>query len=139
MSTFQYVAVGAGALSLLTGVLLMITRVRTLLQGAAVDGVVVAHKTSTMTSGREWRTTKLAQPVVEFRHDGKTYRFDSSLGQATAPAVGASLRVRFLPSDPQGTAEVDTPLAMWGFPIVALAFGGLLLAAGLLDVAGPGK
>lgn len=136
MSTFQYIIVGAGALSLLTGVMLAITRVRTLLQGLAVDGVVIAQKTSTMMSGREGRTTTLARPVVEFRHDGKNYRFDSSLGQKTAPTAGARVRVRFLPADPQGTAEVDTPLAMWGFPVVALAFGGLLLAAGLQDLAG---
>lgn len=132
MSTFQYVILGAGALSMLTGVMLAITRMRTLLQGVAVEGVVVGQKTSTMTNRNE-RTTTLSRPVVEFRHEGKTYRFDSSLGQKAVLAEGAKVPVRFLPSDPQGTAEVDTPMAMWGFPVVALAFGGICLWGGLQD------
>ena len=130
MSTFQYVILGAGVLSLLTGALLAITRLRTLLQGVAVEGTVVAQKTSTITN-RNDRTTTLARPVVEFRHEGKAYRFDSSLGQKAVLPEGAKVPVRFLPSDPQGTAEVDTPMAMWGFPIAALAFGGICLWGGL--------
>ncbi len=132
MTTFQYVILGAGALSTLMGLMLAFTRVRTLAQGLAVEGRVVAQKTSTMTDRNE-RTTTLARPVVEFRHEGKTYRFDSSLGQKTVLAEGSKVPVRFLPSDPQGTAEVDSPMAMWGLPVVALAFGGLCLWGGLQD------
>jgi hypothetical protein len=43
------------------------------------------------------------------------------------------VRVRFLPSDPQSSAEVDSIAAMWGFPMAALLFAFMFIGLALYD------
>jgi hypothetical protein len=47
--------------------------------------------------------------------------------------VGAKVRVRYLPSDPQSSGEIDSPASMWGFPAMALFVGAVFIAVGLYD------
>jgi hypothetical protein len=39
--------------------------------------------------------------------------------------------VRYLASDPAATAEIATPMRMWGFPVVALVAGAAFVLIGL--------
>ena len=39
--------------------------------------------------------------------------------------------VRYLPVDPEGSAEIATPMRMWGFPIAALGVGALFVVLGV--------
>ena len=122
MSGLQYVMAGVGALALLAGLLILVMRIRTIVSGCKVDAKVVDEKVevSRSKSGKEVR---LSHPVFEFQHDGKTYRCQSTLGTSGGPKVGSTIKVRYLPSDPQSSAEVDTFLAFFGFPLLALAVG----------------
>lgn len=133
MTGFQYAMLGIGALALLCGVLVLALRVRTILQGRVVDAVVVGDKVEHVHSQQDDTMTPVSRPVFEFRHDGKTMRGQSSLAQRDSLRKGAKVRVRYLPSDPEGTAEIDSAGAMWGFPAVALFVGAVLVAVGLYD------
>lgn len=128
MTTLQYVFLGVGVLAVLSGIATLVMRIRTLVSGCVVDGTVVDEKVSTQMDSRG-KTSRLSTPVFEFVHDGKTYRCQSSLGTTKVTPRGSRIRVRYLPSDPANTAEVDSLLAMWGFPVVALVFGGIMIAA----------
>ncbi len=128
MTTLQYVFFGVGALAVLSGIAVLVLRIRTLVSGRAVDGVVVDEKVSTQVDSRG-RSTRMSTPVFEFVHDGKTYQCQSSLGTTKVMPRGSRVRVRYLASDPQNTAEVDSLLAQWGFPVVAIAFGAVMIFA----------
>ncbi|MFO1303123.1 MAG: DUF3592 domain-containing protein [Burkholderiales bacterium] len=130
MTTLQYVMTGIGALALLAGLLLLVTRIRTLVSGCRTDAVVVDEKIeiSRSKSGKEIR---LSRPVFEFTHEGKTYRCQSSLAAQDSPKRGSRMPVRYLPSDPASTAERDAFLPFWGFPLVSLVFGAALVWVGM--------
>ena len=68
---------------------------------------------------------------VEFSHDGKKVKFTSSLGEREKIAEGTTVPVRYLPADPEGSAEIATPKRMWGFPIAALGVGALFVVLGV--------
>lgn len=129
MTGFGYLFLGFGALAALGGLAVLIQRIRVLVSGAAADGVVVDQKMEMNHAGRH--PTPVYHAVYEFRHDGKTYRCQSSLALPDAVPIGTRLRVRYLPSDPQLTAEVGSPLAMWGFPVAMIAMGVVLLLVAL--------
>jgi hypothetical protein len=120
---------GVGALAALGGLAVLIQRIRTRVSGLVADGVVVDHRQATNQAGRHH--TIVYHSICEFEHDGKTYRCQSSLGLPNATPIGTKVRVRYLASDPQSTAEVDSALAMWGFPVAMLGFGVLLVLVGL--------
>ena len=128
MSGFQYLMLGVGVLAALGGLAVLIQRMRTLVSGRVAEGLVVDHKQTTNEAGR--RHTIVYHSICEFKDGGKTYRCQSSLALPTATPVGTEVRVRYLASDPQSTAEVDSALAMWGFPVAMLAFGVLLALVG---------
>jgi hypothetical protein len=131
---FQYLMLGIGALATLCGVLILIMRIRTVVSGRIVDGVVVGEKIgSHVHSSNDHKVTPMSHAVFEFQHEGKTFRCESSLGKAGRTSEGARVRVRYLPSDPQNTAEIDALGAMWGFPIMALVVGAVFIAVGLYD------
>lgn len=122
------VFLGFGVLGLVVGVLSAILRLRLALSGATAEGTVVGQKESTSpptsgSSGRPW--TKLYAPIVEFAHDGKRYRFTSSLATDTKLAQGSKVRVRYLPASPDGSAEIAGGARMWGYPVMMLAAGAL--------------
>ena len=128
MTGFQYAMLGIGALAALSGGLVM--RIRTVVSGRVVPGVVVDEKLETGSFSRG-KLVKLSHAIYEFQHDGKTYRCVSSFGKRGTTPKGTAVRVRYLPPDPQSTAEIDSLPAMWGFPIAALAFGAIAIAVGL--------
>jgi hypothetical protein len=131
MTGFQYAMLGAGGLALLLGVVIMAVRVRMMVGGKVVDAVVVDEKIETVHSSHDNTMARLSRPVFEFRHDGKTYRSQSSLAQKKRFAKGTKVRVRYMPSDPQGTAEIDSLLVMWGFPLVLFVVAGTLIGVAL--------
>lgn len=132
MSTMQIVLLCVGGLALLGGCMMAVRRLRTVFYGKSAQGRVVGQSKSTSTSRRGGSTefVTLYAPVVEFAHDGRKVNFTSSLGQREKIADGTSVPVRFLPSDPEGSAEIATPARMWGFPIAALGAGALFVVLG---------
>ena len=132
MGGFHYFMIGVGSLAALIGILIGIQRVRTIVSGNSAEGVVVGEK-----MGSSFRSHGKAVPmshaVVEFKHEGKTYRCESSFGQKTRIPDGTKLRVRYLPSDPKNTAEVGSIAGMWGLPAIALFVGAIFIAVALYD------
>lgn len=128
MTTLQYVFLGVGVLAALSGIATLVLRIRTFVSGCAVDGTVIDEKVSTQIDSKG-KSSRLSTPVFEFVHDGKTYQCQSTLGTTKVMPRGSKVRVRYLPSDPANTAEIDSVLAMWGFPVVALVFGGIMIFA----------
>jgi hypothetical protein len=131
VSGFQYAMLGVGSLAALCGVLMLVMRLRTLVSGRVADGVVVGEKLETHSGDEHSGLSKVSAAVYEFRHEGKTYRCTSSLATSRKMARGTRVRVRYLPSDPQSSAEIDSVGAMWGFPAIALVFGVVAIAIGL--------
>jgi Protein of unknown function (DUF3592) len=135
-----------GVLSLIMGALIAVLRVRTIYFGAKAEGKVVGQSESTSSSSRSggsMRIVTLYSPVVEFQHAGKKYKFTSSLGMRDKIAEGTKVTVRFLPDQPDTTAEIGTGMRMWGFPIAGLVVGSIfilvaLYGGGYLGVKPPG-
>jgi hypothetical protein len=93
--------------------------------------VIVGQKVEThMPTTSKMRSVSHAE--FEFEHDGRTYRSRSSFGAPGGLLPGAAVRVRYLPSDPETSGELDTIMAMWFFPVAALAFGTLFIALGVV-------
>lgn len=130
MSTLQYVMTGIGALALLAGVLMLVTRIRTMVSGRKVEATVVDEKVE-ISRDRQGREVRVSHPIFEFTHDGRKYRAQSTLGTQHVPKRGSRIVIRYLPSDPENTAERDTFLAFWGFPLAALLFGAALVFVGM--------
>jgi hypothetical protein len=131
MTGLQMVILGIGCLALLAGALIALMRFRTIVGGAKAEGRIVDVTRSSGGVDDRGRAIAYVAPVVEFRHGGKTYRFTSSMGIRDAEVRRENVTVRFLPSDPQSSAEIDTPVRMWGFPVMALLFGGIFVALAL--------
>ena len=139
MGGVDYLLIGVGSLAALCGILIGIQRIRTISQGTSAEGVVVDSKIGSAEGRRKYITIPIYHAIVEFRHEGKTYRCESSFGKKERIPNGTKLRVRYLPSDPKNTAEIDSILAMWGFPVVALLTGALFIAIALYDAGLLGK
>ena len=134
MTGMQMLIVGIGCLALLAGVLIAVMRLRSVVSGATAEGTIVdAAQSSGGVDDRGRQVTYVAH-LVEFRHGGTTYRFTSSLGVRDAAIARTKVRVRFLPGDPQSSAEIDTPMRMWGFPVPAVLSGAIFVALGLFVV-----
>ena len=131
MSGFQYFMLGVGGLAALCGLLILVMRIRTIVSGRVVQGVIVGEKVETHQGTRD-KMRSVSHAIFEFQHEGKTYRCQSSFGAPAGTPAGAAVRVRYLPSDPQSSGEIDSPMAMWFFPIGALAFGAVFIAIGLM-------
>lgn len=118
-----------GLIAVVGGALMAVLRLRTVYFGASAEGRVVgqSESTSTSSSGGSTKFVTLYAPVVEFTHAGKKHKFTSSLGQREKIAEGTKVPVRFLPNDPDMSAEIATPGRMWGFPIAALAVGAIFI------------
>jgi hypothetical protein len=125
----QTVLLVVGILALVGGSMMAVLRLRTVYFGASAEGKVVGQQesTSTSSSGSSSRFVTMYAPIVEFTHAGKKHKFTSSLGQREKIPEGAKVPVRFLPGDPDTSAEIATPGRMWGFPIAALAVGAIFV------------
>ena len=133
MTGFQYLRLGLGGLALLCGALIFIMRVRSIVAGRVAEGVVVDERAESVAASRDGHVRTVSHAIFEFQHEGKTYRCQSSFGAPKGTTVGTKVRVRYLPSDPQSSGEIDSPAAMWGFPVMALIVGGIFVAVGLYD------
>jgi hypothetical protein len=132
MGGFQWFAFGVGGFALLCGLLIAIMRVRTLLSGRTADGVVVdLARGSTIIS--DGKSSVMQDPVVEFQHEGRKIRFKSSLGTEKGLPIGQHVSVRYLPSDPESSAEIGTFWRMFGFPLMTLLFAVLFIGAAAWD------
>ena len=132
MTGLQITILGVGCLALLLGALIAVMRMRSIVSGMRAEGTIVDAAQSSGGVDKHGRTVTFVAPVVEFRHDGKTYRFTSSMGLRDVEIARAKVAVRFLPSDPQSSAEIDTPMRMWGFPVMALLVGSVFVGLALL-------
>ena len=132
MTGLQMTILGVGCLALLAGALIAVMRMHSIMSGMRVEGLIVDAAQSSGGVDKHGRKVTMVAPVVEFRHDGKTYRFTSSMGIRDAEIARAKVPVRFLASDPQSSAEIDTPMRMWGFPVMALFVGSVFVALALL-------
>ena len=132
MTGLQMTILGIGGLALLLGALIAVMRLRSIFSGLRVEGTIVDAAQSSGGVDKHGRAVTMVAPVVEFRHGGKTYRFTSSMGIRDAEIARAKVPVRFLPGDPQSSAEIDTPMRMWGFPLMALVVGGVFVAVALV-------
>jgi len=132
MSGVDYLLIGVGALAALIGILIGIQRIRMRVSGASAEGIVVGEKIGSSIRSHG-KAIPMSHAIVEFKHEGKTYRCESSFGQKTRIPDGTKLRVRYLQSDPKNTAEVDSILGMWGLPLAALAVGAIFIAVALYD------
>lgn len=125
---------GIGVLAMIMGALIAVLRIRTIYFGAKAEGTIVGHsesRSSSSGSGGSTRFTTLYAPIVEFHHAGKKYKFTSSLGTQAKSPEGSKVTVRFLPDQPDLTAEIGTGMRMWGFPIVAFAVGAIFIVVAL--------
>ncbi|MFO1310963.1 MAG: DUF3592 domain-containing protein [Burkholderiales bacterium] len=123
MTGLHWTFVGMGVFFALLGLGQLVKRVRTLVGGRVTAGVVVGKKEGSHSLGSDHKVHVSWHPVFEFEHEGRKYRSADAVGVAKPPAVGTRVRVRYLPSDPEGTAVVDAFLAIWMFPIGALVLG----------------
>ncbi|MET0919545.1 MAG: DUF3592 domain-containing protein [Burkholderiales bacterium] len=130
MSGFQYFKLGVGGLAALCGVLIFVMRVRTIVSGRVTQGVIVGEKVETHAGTRN-EMRSVSHAIFEFEHEGKIYRCQSSFGAPRGTEAGTAVRVRYLPSDPQSSGEIDSPMAIWFFPIGTMAFGAVFIAIGL--------
>ena len=131
MSGFQYFMFGVGGLAALAGLLIFVMRVRTIVWGRVAQGVIVGEKVETHRATTN-KTRSVSHAIFEFDHEGKTYRCQSTFGAPRGLQAGAAVRVRYLPSDPQSSGELDTIMAMWFFPVAAMAFGALFITLGFI-------
>jgi hypothetical protein len=134
----QMLLLSVGGLAVVAGALIARMRLRTIYSGQSAEGVVVGQSTS---SGgiRNGRAITMYAPIVEFHHAGKKHKFTSSLGTTDAVATGSKVVVRYLPEDPDSTAEIGTSMRMWVFPIGALAIGAVFIALAAYDAGWFGK
>ncbi|MEO8487534.1 MAG: DUF3592 domain-containing protein [Betaproteobacteria bacterium] len=130
MSGMQIFLVSVGGVALVLGALIAVMRIRTIYFGSSAEGVVVGQSTSS--GGKvHGRIVTMFNPIVEFHHAGKKHKFTSSMGTREAIGNGTKVTVRYLPADPDSSAEIGTSMRMWGFPIGMLLFGGLFIGLGL--------
>ena len=130
MSGVQILLLVVGGLALVLGALIAVMRVRTIYFGAKADGTIVGVSES---SGgiNKGRAITMYAPIVEYSAGGKKYKFTSSMATREPIAKGEKVVVRYLPSDPESSAEIGTGMRMWGFPIVALLVGGIFVGIAL--------
>jgi hypothetical protein len=130
VSGIQILLLSVGGLALLCGVLIAVLRIRTIYFGKRVEGTIVGVSESSGGVRRGQAITMYA-PIVEYRYEGKTYKFTSSLATREPVAKGEKVPVMFLPSDPATSNEIGTHMRMWVFPIGALLVGGIFVAIAL--------
>lgn len=133
MDWMMWLVLGIGVLALLSGALMAVMRVRTIYFGSKAEGKVVGHSesTSSSSSGGSTRFKTLYAPIVEFSFNGKKFKFTSSLSTQDKLAEGSTVLVRFLPDQPDLSAEIGTGVRMWGFPILSLVVGSVFILAAL--------
>jgi hypothetical protein len=114
--------IGVACLGL--AVYLLGRRVWAQLHGDVATGRVVGHASRTDEDAVSYL------PIVEFADSrGVVHRFTSVAGGSRrSPAVGAAVRVRYLPENP-GVAYIQSFLHMWAAPLAFAVLGTAALVA----------
>jgi Protein of unknown function (DUF3592) len=129
------IVLGVGLAAMGLGAIMAARPARLSLRGARTEGEVVGqHETASRTKVAGPAGFTLYAPVVEFTHAGKRHRFTSSLATRDRVEIGTRVPVRFLASDPEGTADIASGLRMWALPVMALAIGAIFVALSRLIV-----
>jgi hypothetical protein len=131
MSGMQIFLLSVGGLALVLGALIAVMRVRTIYSGARAQGTVVGTAQTSGGLDKHNRKITFNAPIVEFTHAGRKVKFTSSMGVPEGSVEGTKVNVRYLPGDPESSAEIDTPMRMWGFPVMALVVGGIFVGIAL--------
>jgi len=122
-------AIGAGLFMSSCGTFLAVSQLaRTPLgpNSRSAPGIVVGQKRSGFGTGR---LQYVYAPVIRFTAEGRDFEITSRLATDTPPLVGQQVRVRYDAATPDRAVLVGW--AEWGMPVEWMAFGGLLLAAGV--------
>jgi Protein of unknown function (DUF3592) len=121
------ILLGIGGLSLIVGILLIMSRRRFLRDAVSVQGTVTGHAER---SGSEGGT--VYSPVVQFTTvEGQALTFTESV--ASNPPrhqAGASVKVLYPPGNPQA-ARVAGWFGLWFLPTFALLFGLIFVGVGV--------
>jgi hypothetical protein len=109
---------------LILAAVLFVRRLSALLRGASALGRVQGHEVHTIDEEVSYL------PIVEFTDSrGHLHRFTSVAGGSRrTPAVGATVRVRYLPGNPT-VAYIQSFLHMWAAPVACALLGVGALAA----------
>ena len=107
-----------GVAMLILAAILFIRRLSALLRGASALGRVQGHEVRTFDEEVSYL------PIVEFTDSrGHLHRFTSVAGGSSrTPVVGATVRVRYLPSNPT-VAYIQSFLHMWAAPLACAVLG----------------
>ena len=125
----QTIVLGIGLAVMALGAVMAARPLRLALRGARAEGEVVGeHESVSRTKVEGPAGFTIHAPVVEFPHAGKRWRFRSSLSTRERVAIGTRVPVRFLPGDPEGTAEIASGLRLWALPGMTLAVGAIFAA-----------
>lgn len=131
----QSLVLGVGLAAMGLGAIMAARPVRLALRGIRTEGEVVGqHETVSRTKVEGPAGFMVYAPVVEFAHAGKRFRFSSGLATRDRIEIGTRVPVRFLASDPEGTAEIASGMQMWALPAMALAVGAIFVALSRLIV-----
>jgi len=118
---FYFVAVGTVLLGV--SIYLFIRRLAALLFGVSTVGRIEGHAAHTLDDSIAYH------PIVTFIDESdRSHRFRSTAGASSrSPAVGADVRVRYLPSNPE-IVYVESFLHMWAAPLGCAVLGLAALA-----------
>ena len=107
-----------GIAMLILAAVLFVRRLSALLRGASALGRVQGHEVRTTDEEVSYL------PIVEFTDSrGHLHRFTSVAGGSSrTPVVGATVRVRYLPSNPT-VAYIQSFLHMWAAPLACAVLG----------------
>ena len=113
-----------GAVFIVAAAYLFVRRLSAQLTGRAAVGRVLGHEQRADDEDTSYF------PIVEFTDSrGRVHRFTSVAGGSSAsPAVGTTVRVRYLPEDPK-VAYIQSFLHMWAAPLALAALGAGALVA----------
>ncbi len=92
-------------------------------EGVVTEGEIVAFKSESFSGDVARKSFEM--PIVKFKIDGTTFRFESARGERPNPyTVGQKVAVRYLRSDPN-IAELDSVAGSW-FMFGVIVFAGLV-------------
>ncbi|HPW66771.1 MAG TPA: DUF3592 domain-containing protein [Salinivirgaceae bacterium] len=121
-----------GIVSLISAVVSTISTSNFISSSEMTDGVItdVVVRTSEDSDGN---VTKSRYPVIQFRDkNGEIIEFESSVSTSSAVKIGKSVKVRYLPDDPEDAIMADTFTDVWWAPMFLGIFGAIFTTIGVL-------
>jgi hypothetical protein len=132
---FRYmrgVQLAAGLLFLFLGWTMGKMQIHLIQSGSRTVGRIVAYQPRSFrsSSGRDTFQSTGYMPVVEYRLDGDTVRFEDWLGSSRAGPLNANVMVLYDPANPK-VAMIDRPMMNWIPWLPVLGVGAFLILAGM--------